>query len=245
MIQYILILKRSGGNIYEKNFGQIEMDETIMSGFFSAFFSFTQNLCGADVQDIELGPFRILFEVVGVELILAIIFDKSDSVLTVEQKLVELKNIVQARFAEQIKNAYVRTEDFAGLNEIVENIVLNTQTIRLSPKIKAKYLALMDKLSSTKIVLECALITIEGIPLIKKGTKEYFDLIIRQLDVFWKFRGSVLDAIVLNYENRYNILYRLNDDLILCAFVKRGTPIGLATDLVEEVGKKIAKLYPK
>lgn len=245
MIQHFLIMKRTGENIYQKSFGEIDVDETIMSGFFSAFFTFTQSLFKADVQDMDLGPYRILFEVVGEELILVIMFDRSDSILNVQQILIEIKNIIEIRYSDCIMKPFYRIEDFEGLPEIIENLVLNTQTIDIGQDLKHKYLKIMDKLSANNEILDCMLITIEGIPLIMKGRKDFLDLIINQMDAFWKFKGVALDQIILDYEKRYNIFHRVNDDLILGVFVRRDTPIGPAIALVKEVAAKIAKLYPK
>lgn len=244
MIQHFLILKRTGANIYRKTFGQIDVDETILSGFFSAFFSLSQSLFRADVQDIELGPFRMLFEVIGNELILTVLFDKSDSTIPIHQKLIEVRNIIQQRYKDCISNPQCRGEDFSGLNEIIEDLFLNTQTIDIGKDLKNKYLKIIDELSSKNEILDCALVTIEGIPLIMKGKKEFLDLIMNQMEAFWKFKGLMLDQIILNYQKRYCVFYRLNDDLILGAFIRTGTPLERASSLVEEAAKKIAKLYP-
>ncbi len=244
MIQHFLILKRTGANIYKKDLGQLEVDETILSGFFSAFFTLSQSLFQADVQDIELGPFRILFEVIGDELILTVLFDKSDSVINIHQKLIEIRNIIQVRFSDSIGNPHCTSEDFSGLSEIIEDVFLNTQTIDIGQKLKEKYLKIMDKLSSKNEILDCALITIEGVPLIRMGKKEFLDLVKTQMDAFWKFKGLMLDEIILNYQKRYGIFHRLNDDLILCVFVRRDTPIEVASSIVKETAKKLAKLYP-
>jgi predicted regulator of Ras-like GTPase activity (Roadblock/LC7/MglB family) len=245
MIQHFLILKRTGANIYRKTFGQIDVDETILSGFFSAFFSLSQSLFRADVQDIELGPYRMLFEVIGNELILTVLFDKSDSSIHIHQKLIEARNIIQQRYKDCISNPQCRGEDFSGLGDIIEDIFLNTQTIILSQDLKQKYLKIIDELCSRNEILECALVTIEGIPLIMKGKKEFLDLLMNQMEAFWKFKGLMLDQIILSYQKRYALFYRLNDDLILGAFSRVDTHIGIATTLIEVAAKKIAKLYPR
>jgi len=244
MIHHFLILKRTGVNIYKKDLGLLEVDETILSGFFSAFFTLSQNLFQADVQDIEIGPFRMLFEVVGEELILTVVFDKSDSIINVHQRLIEIRNIVQVRYSDCIKNPYCTSEDFSGLSEIIEDLFLNIQTIDIGQKLKEKYLKIMDKLSSRNEILDCALITIEGVPLIRMGKKEFLDLVKNQMEAFWKFHGVMLDELILNYQKRYGIFHRLNDDLILCVFVRRDTPIEVASSIVKETAKKIVKLYP-
>ncbi len=245
MIQNFLILKRSGESIYKKSFGKIDMDETIMCGFFSAFFTFTQSLCGADLRDIELGPYRILFEFVGKEIILVVFFDKSDSIINVQQHLIKLRDIIKEKYGDVIKKKVCKTEDFEGLNELIDEIILKPQEIKIKEEFKSYCESVLNDLNSTNEIIDCALISIDGIPLLRGTKREFLDLIIRQMDAFWKFKSQVLDQIILYYENRYIILYKINEDLVLSALIRRNTPIGLATLLVEEGAQKIAKQASK
>ena len=63
MIQTILVLKRSGENICSTTYGDTKWNETLTSGFISAAFNFTEKTFGSEIDDIELGPFKVLFEV--------------------------------------------------------------------------------------------------------------------------------------------------------------------------------------
>ncbi|MHA1280081.1 MAG: hypothetical protein ACTSQ8_23050 [Candidatus Helarchaeota archaeon] len=242
MIQTFLILKRTGENIYKKSFGFIDMDETVMSGFFSAFFTFTQSLCKADIQDIELGQYRILFDTVEDELILCVIFDKADSIISVHHFLSNLKTIILTDYHECIKKKTCRTEDFTGLGEVINKLVSKPQILELTNEIKSKYESILNKLHSANEILDCALISVEGIPLLNQDRKEFLDLIIKQLDAFWKFKSQVLDQIILYYEKRYIILYKIKPNFILSCLFRRDTPIGLATLLVDEAASKISHI---
>jgi predicted regulator of Ras-like GTPase activity (Roadblock/LC7/MglB family) len=218
------------------------MDETVMSGFFSAFFTFTQSLCGADIQDIELGPYRIIFEVVGKHLILTVIFDKADSVINVIQRLVKLKEVLLTEYQDAIKKNFCNSEDFEGLHDRIVNTLAKPLFVSLNEEIKSRYLKILNELRSNNEILDCALISINGVPLLKETKKEFLDLIIKQMDAFWKFKSQVLDQIILYYENRYIILYKVDEDLVLSVFLRKDTPIGLATLLVEESASKIARV---
>lgn len=241
MIQYFLLLKRTGENIYKKSFGKIDMDETVMSGFFSAFFTFTQSLLNVDVHDIELGPFRIMFEVAGKKVILAAIFDKADSIINVQQKLIKIKEVINTNYEEAINNSICNSEDFDGLNDIIEQIIMEPLKGKLNEDLKVKYKVILDKLNSSNEILDCALISINGVPLLGATKQDFLDVIIGQMDAFWKFKSTVLDQIILYYENRYIVLNKVNDNLVLCCFARRNTPIGLATLLIEEASLKIVR----
>ncbi len=242
MIRYFLILKRSGENIYKNCFGNVDIDENVVSGFFSAFFTFTQTLFSADVQDIELGPYSMLFEIVEKEIILVAIYDKADSLINVQQKLTDLKNVISLEYGRKIKQNVCDTDDFKGINRIVEKIILEEKKVQLDEKSKAQYTQLLGDFRSNNEIEDCSLISITGIPLIYETKREFLDLIIKQMDAFWKFKSEVLDQIILSYENRYIILVKINENLVLSALIRRNTPIGLATMLIEEYATKIANI---
>ena len=82
MIQTILVLRRSGENICSQTYGDQKWNDTLTSGFISATFNFTQSTFGAEIQDMELGPYRVLFEMAD-DIILAAFFEKSDSIINV------------------------------------------------------------------------------------------------------------------------------------------------------------------
>lgn len=245
MIHYFLILKRTGENIYKKCYGKIDLDETIVSGFFSAFFTFTQKLYGADLEDLEFGPYRMLFEFVGKEIILTMLFDKSDSMISIQQKLIKLKHIIQQNYLESIKNKICKTEEFEGLDEIVNSIILKSQKLEINDAIISECLLILNKLKTSNEIVDCSLISVDGIPLIKEANREFINLIIKQMDAFWKFKSQVLDQIILSYEDRFIILHKVNENFILACLIRRNTPIGLATLLAEEGASKIAKITNK
>ena len=62
------------------------------------------------------------------------------------------------------------------------------------------------------------------------------------IDAFWKSKRYVLDQIILSYEQRNLILHKINDKIVLSALVRKNTPLGLATFLVDETASIIAKL---
>lgn len=219
------------------------MDETVMSGFFSAFFTFTQHLCGADLDDIELGPYRMLFEAVGKDLILVIIFDKADSIINVHEKLTEIRTVIETKYGEQLKKKLFHIKELAGFSETIENIITRPQTICIEEARKKKFLAVLDKLRSVGEILDCTIISIDGIPLSAETKKEFLDLVIKQMDAFWKSKkNQVLDQIIVSFENRYIILQKVNENFVLAALARKSAPIGLVMLLIEEGANKIAQI---
>jgi len=241
MIQSILILKKSGENICSKSFGDIEWEETLTSGFISAIFAFTQKTFEEDLDDLELGPYRILFEQ-GDEIILVAFFDKSDSIINIRQKLKELKDIVSSKYGHILTKDICSPDEFEGLEELIERIVSESLDVRLNNATKSQYISILDSFRSNPEILDCDLITSYGVPLTKEWNKEFLDLCLRMIDAFWKTKQYVLDQIILTYEERHLILHKINEEFVLSALVRRNTPIGLATLLVDEASSLIARI---
>ncbi|MHA1300225.1 MAG: hypothetical protein ACTSO9_12460 [Candidatus Helarchaeota archaeon] len=246
MIQNILILKRSGLSIYEKSFG-ISFDEDLISGFFSAFFSFTQKLWNANFQDILLGQYRILFEWLGEELILVAIFDHNDSIIGVQQKLFELKRYLEStpKYNDVIKQDLCDASTFQDLDKTIENIVKKPDIIVTINQFTQSRNILKEYMSNNE-VLDIALLSIKGRPLFKPKSQEFLDIMIKQIDAFWKFKTKIVDQIILYYENRYIILLKIKnpnlDEVIFASLFERNIPIGLSSMIVEDVAKKLSKI---
>ena len=97
MIHNILILKKTGELIYSKSFGTEKWDDILTCGFISATFSFTENIFGASIHDIGLGPYQILFESLkNGELIIIAFIDKNDSIISIRKTLIELRDEISA-----------------------------------------------------------------------------------------------------------------------------------------------------
>lgn len=241
MIKSILVLRRSGENICSQTYGDQNWNDTLASGFISATFNFTQSTFGANIQDMELGPYRVLFELAE-DIIIVAFFEKSDSIINIQERLVKLKNVIYEKYADVLKKELCSPDEFKGLKEIIGQILSEYSDLGLPEELKKSYMDVLDSFRSNEEILDCDLISISGVPLMKEWNKDFLDLCLRMIDAFWKSRHYVLDQIILSYEERHLILHKINDQFILSALVRRNTPIGLATFLVDETSNILAKL---
>ena len=245
MIQNLLILKRSGENIYNKCFGKVEMNQTVMSGFFSAFFVFSQQLCGQDIKSMDLGKlYKIVFEIPeGKEVIFVAICDISDSSINIRNVLNEVKDYTFINFGEEIKRNGINLDNNNKLNTYVEEILSKSQDLDIGEELLKKYnLILKELVESNNEIIDSALISSTGLTSTSNKDKEFLNLMIRQMEAFFTLTNRVLDQIILKFQNRHIILYRINEDLVLSSLTKRNVPIGITTLLVEEAVEKISKL---
>ncbi|MFW9824213.1 MAG: hypothetical protein ACFFE4_14815 [Candidatus Thorarchaeota archaeon] len=241
MILAILILKRTGENICSRIYGSTQWNETLTSGFISATFDFTQKTFGTEIQDIELGPYRILFELTD-DFIVVAFYEKTDSIINIKKKLTGIRETVYSKYNTPLNNASWCLEDFKGLADTVDKIITEYDDIDIGEELKQQYNAILETFRSNAEILDCDLITSSGVPLTKEWDKEFLDLCLRMIDAFWKSQQYVLDQIILSYEERTLILHKINDNFVLSALIRRNTPIGMATFLVEETSNIIGKL---
>ncbi|MHA1344058.1 MAG: hypothetical protein ACTSQG_08735 [Promethearchaeota archaeon] len=240
MIHTILILKNTGEAIYCRNLSNIKWDEQLTSGFISATFNFTQNTFDADIEDLELGPYKILFEK-GKEIILIALFDKYDSIINVKEILIKINNYIHEKYSVNLKNYLCNMYEFKDLEQVVNEFIIDSER-NIPEKLKEQYKNVLDSFRSNSEILDCDLISQSGIPLTKEWKEEFLDLCLRMIDAFWKSKQYVLDQIILSYEQRHLILHKINENLILSALIRKNTPLGIATFLVDETAKIIAKL---
>ena len=241
MIQTILVLRRSGENICSQTYGDQKWNDTLTSGFISATFNFTQSTFGAEIQDMELGPYRVLFEMAD-DIILAAFFEKSDSIINVRKRLIKLKETMYSKYSNVLKKHLCSPDEFEGLSDIIEDLLKEYSDVGISDDLKESYMEIIEKFRSNEEILDCDLISSSGVPLTKEWNKDFLDLCLRMIDAFWKSRHYVLDQIILSYEERHLILHKISDQFILSALVRRNTPIGLATFLVDETSNMLSKL---
>lgn len=245
MIHNILILKRTGEKLFNYNFGEVAWNEILTSGFISALFNFTQGVFEADIQDLELGPYRFMFESSQEDYIIVAIFDKNDSIIKVKKNLDELEHQLDLNYKEVVNQELCCEDDFEGLDIIIEDIVKTSSEKEISKGQRDAYDSILEDFRSNSEILDADLITSSGVPLTKEWKREFLNLCLRQIDAFWKSKRYILDQIILSYEERHLILYKVNKNLVLSALIRRNTPLGLATLMIEEVSNEIIKLESK
>ncbi|MGV9199313.1 MAG: hypothetical protein ACOC44_09865 [Promethearchaeia archaeon] len=255
MIHNILVLRRSGENLFSKSFPAeehkeevIKWNDTLTSGFISAMFGFTQKTFKADINDVEIGPFRVLFESAGEnnsELIICAFFDRQDSIISVRERLLKLKEIINEKYCDALEQQLCNKEDFIGLGKDIEKMMEIHADKKLSKAKENEIKKALKNFRSNKEILDCDLITVSGIPLAKEWKREFLQLCLRQIDAFWKSKQYVVDQIIISYRRRHVILYKVNEQFVLTALLRRETPLGMATLLVEEAAAKINKISTK
>ena len=246
MIHSILILRKTGELLYSRTFGTtVSWNDTLASGLISAIFHFTHELLGSSIEEFEIKSYKIVFEIHDItDLLFVAFFDKYDSTVGVREKLIKLKDIVVSEYWNLLEKELCCEEDFEGLDEIVDVVISASPKTDPLEKIIPKYTSILEEFRTNSGIIDCDLISISiGRPLTHKWKKDFLDLCLRQIDAFYKStKNLALEQITLSYKGRHLFLYKVNDDLILSTIVRRETPLGLSTLLVEKCAEKIRQI---
>ena len=98
------ILRTSGQPIYHKNFGTIEIDEHLFSGFLSAMMSFVKSEVGVEkgIESMDMGDIRFVYLSIPFGLIFVIAGDKRYEVTLYNKYLADLKNFFLDKMEEEV-----------------------------------------------------------------------------------------------------------------------------------------------
>ena len=188
MIKNIFIMKGNTGElIFYKTYEDI-FNVKLTSSFLSAIFSFVkQTLKTEELSEIEVGPFRFIFEIEKFgkdELLFALFSDRTDNLVEIRNQLREIKNQFINKF-----DLTLLSENFDGeiskyfefeknINEILEN---HGQLV--SEDIKNELLDIFNELHTfSSFVVSSALLTQTGRVIVSSLEPNILSEIIRLLE---------------------------------------------------------------
>ncbi len=168
MIKNIFIQKGNTGElIFYKAYEDI-FNIKLTSSFLSAIFSFVKQTLRTDkLSEIEVGPFRFIFEIEKVEndeLMFAIFSDRTDNLVELRNQLREIKAQFLSKF--DLKSL---TTDFTGeiskffeFEENIENIIEKSKQL-VSEEVKKDIMKIFSELHTfSSFVVSSALLTQTG-----------------------------------------------------------------------------------
>jgi hypothetical protein len=149
---------------------------------------------------------------------------------------------MNTEYSEAQLEEFCSPDDYPFLGERIDKLISQYASSSLSESKILSYKSILTSLRSNTEILDCDLISATGKPLRKDWDADFLNLCIRLIDAFWKSKRYVLDQIIVSYQQRILILHKFNDEFVLSALIKRETPIGMATYLIEEATNKLLKI---
>ncbi|MHA1488672.1 MAG: hypothetical protein ACTSRI_03335 [Promethearchaeota archaeon] len=168
MIKNIFIMKpRTGELIFYKKYEDIFNIE-LTSGFLSAVFSFVkQTLKTEKLSEIEVGPFRFIFEIEKIktdELLFALFSDRTDNLVELRNQLNEIRNQFLEKFDMDSLNENFDGEisKFLDFEKNIDNIMEKSKQL-VSKDIENDLIEVFNELHTfSSFVISSALLTQTG-----------------------------------------------------------------------------------
>ncbi len=246
MIKNIFIMKSTGELIFYKTYEDI-FNIKLTSSFLSAIFSFVkQTLKTKELSEIEVGPFRFIFEIEKAnssELMFALFSDRTDNLVELRNQLREIKREFLKKFDLQIL-----IEDFDGeiskyqeFEHDVDEIMEKSKKL-ISEDIQKDLIEVFQELHTfSSFVISSALLTQTGRVIISYLNANVLSDIIRLLESRFIIGNSQINELISLEE--YGILSLVGiDNFISIVQFKKNCPFETALIISKKFSSRLKHL---
>lgn len=167
MIKNIFIMKSTGELIFYKTYEDI-FNIKLTSSFLSAIFSFVQQtLRTKELSEIEVGPFRFIFEIEKAnssELMFALFSDRTDNLVELRNQLKEIKTQFLEKFDLNLitENFDGEISKYQGFEENIHEIMERSKRL-ISEEVQRDLVDVFQELHTfSSFVISSALLTQTG-----------------------------------------------------------------------------------
>ena len=246
MIKNIFIMKSTGELIFYKTYEDI-FNIKLTSSFLSAIFSFVkQTLKTKELSEIEVGPFRFIFEIEKAnssELMFALFSDRTDNLVELRNQLREIKREFLKKFDLQIL-----IEDFDGeISKYQEfeddvNEIMEKSKKLISEDIQKDLIEIFQELHTfSSFVISSALLTQTGRVIISYLNANVLSDIIRLLESRFIIGNSQINELISLEE--YGILSLVGiDNFISIVQFKKNCPFETALIISKKFSSRLKHL---
>ena len=201
MIKNIFIMKATTGElIFHKSYEDI-FDVKLTSSFLSAIFSFVkQTLKTEKLSEIEVGPFRFIFEIEKIkseELMFAIFADRTDNLVELRNQLREVKKQFLDKFELSILTEFDgEISKFFGFENNIDDIMEKSKQL-VSEEIQKDLLNIINELHTfSSFVMASALLTQTGRVIVSYLNPNVLSEIIRLLEARFLIGNNKISELI-------------------------------------------------
>ncbi len=246
MIKNIFIMKSTGELIFYKTYEDI-FNIKLTSSFLSAIFSFVkQTLRTKELSEIEVGPFRFIFEIEKAnssELMFALFSDRTDNLVELRNQLKEIKSQFLDKF-----DLNLLTDNFDGevskYLEFEDNIheIMERSKKLISKEIQKDLIEVFQELHTfSSFVISSALLTQTGRIIVSYLDTNVLSEIIRLLESRFIIGNSRIHELI-SLED-YGILSLVGiDNFISIIQFKKNCPFESAMIISKKFSTRLKKL---
>ena len=246
MIKNIFIMKSTGELIFYKTYEDI-FNIKLTSSFLSAIFSFVkQTLKTKELSEIEVGPFRFIFEIEKAnssELMFALFSDRTDNLVELRNQLREIKKEFLNKFDLQllIENFDGEISKYQEFEHNINEIMEKSKKL-ISEEIQKDLIEVFQELHTfSSFVISSALLTQTGRVIISYLNANVLSDIIRLLESRFIIGNSQINELISLEE--YGILSLVGiENFISIIQFKKNCPFETALIISKKFSNRLKNL---
>ncbi|MBY9006460.1 MAG: hypothetical protein KGD63_06850 [Candidatus Lokiarchaeota archaeon] len=244
-IHSLFILKKTGACIYSRSFtDEIHYDINLMTPFFSAIFSFTENVISRKIEVLEMGGLRFLFKIKD-DFIFVILSDSNVSILFVDTRLVRTSEVFFERFPNtNVIVDYQEIED-NEFDLIIDQLITGKDVIFESELLYGKIIKIFRDLVSKNEIIGAAVLSTDGHVIYSILPDEILARSLKELEIRFKVGTVKLPELFYSLENGQKVFSKLveiswkRDNFIIVMLFENSVPLGMAEITLNKVSKAI------
>jgi len=246
-IHYLFILNEAGSCIYSKNFSQKfnDLNVDLITPFFSAIFSFTDEVISRKMEVLDFGDLRFIFKIEEKGLIFIILSESTENLLFISNIL---DKIAEA-FIHGIKNLkwdlqeVLQNPDF---DKLIDGLILGIDEV-LQFKSSEGYLEtieyISDQIQENEIV-GVAILTSTGATIYSSLSEDVFNKTMRELEIRHQSKAIDITEHFYTLRNKQKVSEKfLNFDgienLLLVIQFQASIQLGMVDFYTENIAEKI------
>ena len=245
-IHSLFVLKKNGVCVYSRNFtDEFEnIDVNLITPFFSAIFSFSENLISRNLEELEMSDLRFTFKV-DEEYIFTILADASVSLLFVSSCL----NTIAQIFYKEIKHtAYedlFRELENPELDTKIDDVI--TAREELGQEVYQKIIDMFENLIFENEILGAALLSTKGSIVYSSLPHSILLSSLKELEIRFMTGALNLPELFYSLETGQKVFSKLimdedkNIGFLMVLLFDKNVSLGMADVLLHKIGNRITK----
>ncbi|MFO7797729.1 MAG: hypothetical protein R6W84_16415 [Promethearchaeia archaeon] len=241
-------MKKNGACIYSRNFtNEVNYNINLITPFFSAIFSFSDKVISRDLEVLEMGGLRFLFEIKD-DFIFVLLSDSSVSILFVNTRLEKIGDIFFKKFHDkQSIRDYQEIED-KEFDEMVDSIIKGEEEIFQQRILYRKMIELFKNQINQNEIVGAAVLNINGNIIYSSLPNDILLRSLKELEIRFMTGAVELPELFYSLEDGRKVFskyvkipWKLDNFLVVLLFEKN-TPLGMAEINLQKISKQMLNL---
>lgn len=247
-IHSLYILKSSGIPLYKRYYTDEfkKVDINLLTPFFSAIFTFSQELVNRKLDELEMSELRFTFKEEN-DFIFVLVSDTSVSVLFTSTRLISIADaffreyyqLDKVREYQQIKNP--------KFDEVIDTIIKGEDEVLESQKLYPKIIDLFTNLILQNEIVGAALLSTKGSILYNSLPDELLLNSVRELEIRFMSGTLTLSEMFYSLQNGQKVFCSIISnigafDFFIVLLFEKSVPLGMAEMNLFKCSKAIEKL---